>query len=104
MSNKQTDSDICAAVLGEGDIFVICPLPLDRESASLKIAQEWGYEFVGIFGLIDGQVKVQIEPIPGAAYTMAHAASGFATYVRTRLTRTKASADSFASVTDTSVN
>jgi hypothetical protein len=91
------DHNFYVAVVGQGDEFVLLPLPINQDSASLKIARLRGYPFVGMFGLENGEPHVRVEPDTDAIITMCYAAPVFARHVRDLIrSQCRFSAKSFA--------
>jgi hypothetical protein len=82
-----SESEICAAVLGNGYESVLIPLdePGALPEASIQLAKERGYFFAGVMGYHDGHTVLKCELTRAAADTMKSAAPAFAKYVAEKL-------------------
>jgi hypothetical protein len=73
-------STITAAVLGNGNEFLLCYLYAQPvlSDADRLIAEMRGYCFCGLVGFVDGRVEVECEPFLEAKVIVLHAAITFA--------------------------
>ena|ERR1700733_5643235 len=78
--------EICAAVLGKGEDFVLILLPADeRSTLALEYAAEQKLPHCGVMGFVGGKCYAKCEPGWEAVSTMMSAAPAFARYVHERL-------------------
>lgn len=83
------ESEVSAAVLGNGEEFVLIRLDINEEceQAAIERAISKGFVYCGVLGFKNGHAAVRCGDDPGAIYTIAHASVAFAHVIAQHLRR-----------------